>query len=76
MPADVTNVSGTVRDGDSNWISIKLQNHQIQNLPKAALITINLAGKDHLLFLSDTAAMLRDLATCEKYETDPLRSAR
>ena len=73
---DRTNMNATVKAGEGNWITVKLEVHQIQNLPKAALVTIDLAGKNHLLFLSDTAAMFRDLELCSKYQSDPLKSAR
>ena len=39
-------------------------------------IIIKLESSDHWLFLSDTAAMLRDLTICAKYESDPLSSTR
>lgn len=68
--------SGVVETGKENRVTIKFRDHQIRNFPKAALLTVNLAGKNHLLFLSDTESMLRDLATCGKYDSDPLKSAR
>ena len=63
-----------VQTGQSTWIIIKLESHQVQNLPKASLLTVAFGGSDHWLFLSDTAAMLRDLTICAKYESDPLSS--
>ena len=69
-------MNAVVQPGENNWVYVKLENHQIQNLPKAALLTINLAGNNHLLFLGDTAAMFRDLILCTKYQSDPLKSAR
>jgi len=67
----VSDVTGVVQTGQSTWIIIKLESHQVQNLPKASLLTVDLGGSDHWLFLSDTAAMFRDLAICAKYESTP-----
>ena len=76
QPADTGDSVGIVEKGRENGVTLKLQDHQIRNFPKAALMTVTLAGKDHLLFLSDTASMMRDLVTCAKYDSDPLKSAR
>jgi hypothetical protein len=65
-----------VQAAQSTWIIIKLEGHQAQNLPKASLLMVDLGGSDHLLSLSDTAAMLRDLTICAKYESDPVSSTR
>src|SRR6516225_9577820 len=72
----VSDVTGVVQTGQSTWIIIKLESHQVQNLPKASLLTVAFGGSDHWLFLSDTAAMLRDLTIGAKYESDPLSSTR
>ena len=72
----VSDVTGVVQTGQTTWIIIKLESHQVQNLPKASLLTVDLGGSDHLLSLSDTAAMLRDLTIGAKYESDPLSSTR
>ena len=76
VPNDSTSSSGAVEAGKDNAVTIKFRDHQIRNFLNAALLTVSLAGKDHLLFLSDTESMLRDLATCGKYDSDPLKSAR
>ena len=76
VPHDEMTVNGTVEAGKNNFISIRLENHQFNNLLKAGMLKITLAGKDHLLFLDDTASMMRDLTLCEKYNSDPLKSAR
>jgi hypothetical protein len=76
VPADVTTMTAVVKEGKGSWLTVKLLDHQIKNLPRAALITVSLAGKSHLLFLSDIGNLMRDLDTCAKYDSDPLRSAR
>jgi hypothetical protein len=76
VPRDEITVNGTVEAEKTSSISIRLEDHQINNLPKASMLKLTLAGKDHLLFLDDTASMMRDLMLCEKYDSDPLKSAR
>ena len=76
VPGDVRSTTGVVEEGRPNWIVLKLQDHQIKNLPKASLLVISLGSKDHLLFLDDTLSMMRDLDLCAKHKSDPLKSAR
>lgn len=76
VPRDEIAVNGIVEGGKNSFINIRLEDHQINNLPKASLLKLTLAGKDHLLFLDDTASMMRDLILCAKYDSDPLKSAR
>lgn len=73
---DELDMTGFVNSERSDQFTIKLQSRQIQDLPKAATISFNLAGKSHLIFPGDMAAVMRDLGLCEKFGSDPLKSAR
>lgn len=76
VPRDERTGVGIVEPGKSQFISIELDDSQVRNLVKASLVTVNLANKDHLLFLSDTAAAIRELQLCQANSIDPLKSAR
>jgi hypothetical protein len=76
FPAVSDSVIGRVADGRPQTISIDLSSQQLQNLLIASWVKISLAGRDHMLNLSNAQEMIQSLQTCEKYKSDPLQSAR
>lgn len=76
VPADTITLNALVEERKESFITIKLPEHQVRNLRKAALLSLTFAGKNHRLFPSDIENMGRELDLCARYDSDPLKSAR